>query len=348
MPTVSERDLRRFITQVFVARGMRTGDAEIVADSLVWANLRGVDSHGVIRVQRYLEMIDEGLMNVRPQIRIETRRPSAILVEADKAPGPVAMRMAADLLLERARAQGVAMAVIGQMTHAGALGYYTSRLAETGLATIAMSASVPLMPYHGAAIASLGTNPLSLAVPAGDVSQLLVLDMASSVVSLGKLLQARGSGASLEPGWFVDTHGNPTTDPKTAKMPLPIGGPKGSGLSLMIECFTSLLSGYSVLLSSLQQRTEPSPHRQSGTIIAIDVSAFVDRQSFYVEVRKLANEIKSLPRAPGIEHLLLPGERGYRCMVERSVNGIPLPARIWDEMNAIGKKLNVVELAIMP
>jgi LDH2 family malate/lactate/ureidoglycolate dehydrogenase len=344
MPIVSAENLRRFISEVFVARGMAPANAQVMADSLVWANLRGVDSHGVVRLQRYLEMIDEGLMNVVPAIRIETRAESALSIHADKAPGAVAMRLAADHLLKPAQTQGVAMALVSAMTHTGALGYYTSRLAEAGLASIAMSASVPLMPYHGAAIASLGTNPLSLAVPVGDESRPLVLDMASSVVSLGKLIQARRNGTSLEPGWFVDADGNPTTDAARAKMPLPFAGAKGSGLSLMIECFTSVLSGYSILSEALQQHSEPSPHRQSGMIIAIHVPTFIDLKSFYMEVQRLSKLIKTLPRVRGVDCLLLPGERGYLCMTERQVNGIPLPSSVCDELNSIGTKLNVVGL----
>ncbi len=344
MPIVSEQNLRRFISEVFVARGMAAANAQIMADSLVWANLRGVDSHGVVRLRRYLQMIEQGLMNVVPTIRIETRAGSALSIDADKAPGAVAMRTAADHLLKPAQTQGVAMAVVGAMTHTGALGYYTSRLAEAGLASIAMSASIPLMPYHGAAIASLGTNPLSLAVPAGDESRPLVLDMASSVVSLGKLIQARRSGTSLEPGWFVDADGNPTIDPGAAKMPMPFAGAKGSGLSLMIECFTSLLSGSSILSEALQQRSEPSRHRQTGMIIAINVSTFVDLKSFYTEVQKLSKLIKTLPRVRGVDCLLLPGERGYLCMTQRQMNGIPLPSSVCDELNSVGTKLNIVGL----
>jgi ureidoglycolate dehydrogenase (NAD+) len=347
MASVSEDELKRFIADVFMRRGAARIDAETIADALVWANLRGVDSHGVVRLPRYMELIDEGLMNVTPAMSVEGRAAAGLTVHADRAPGPVAMALALDEVIARAKQQGVALALVSRMTHSGALGYYTLKAAQAGMACLALNATIPLMPYHGAGGAAIGTNPLSIAVPGGEGADPLVFDMATSVVSLGKLLQARRNGTPLQPGRFVDGAGHPTTDPATASMTLPLGGPKGSGLSLMIECLTSLLVGNSIIADALDKTGEGGKHRQNALLLAIDVSAFVALAAFRDQVQRLVTVLKALSLAPGSETILMPGERGFRAMAERLSVGVPLPPAVLKELTAIAGRLDVSPLQMM-
>src|SRR5439155_512070 len=188
--------LERFATDVFARAGMPKADAVVVADVLVWANLRGVDTHGIMRVPRYVDLIETGDMNPRP------------------------------------------------------------------------------------AIAVPGAEPV-------------VLDMATSVVSMGKLNQAKRTGEPIPEGWALDKDGNPTTDPQAAQIPLPMAGPKGSGLSLMIECITSLVAANPLLAESLEGTPEGRRHRQNGFVMAIDLAQFGDPQGFRREVDRLVKALKS-------------------------------------------------------
>ena len=343
---VAAEDLRRFVVEVFAAVGMPSGEAETVADVLVWANLRGVDSHGVTRLPRYLEMIEQGLMNIAARPVLRDLAPSLFVVDADRAAGAVALTYALKELTARARLTGVAVAAVGPMTHSGALGYYTQKVAADGMACVAVNSTIPLMPYHGARGAALGSNPISIAVP-GAGADPMVFDMATSAVSAGKLMLARRSGTPLEPGTAVDADGKPTTDPKAAEMATPLGGPKGAGLALMIECLASLLSGHPIVAEALGKTGEGSRHRQNALLIAIDVARFVDLAVFRDQVAELVAALKALPLAPGSDAILMPGERGYRAAAQRSREGIPLPPPVIAELTAIAEQRALKPLVLM-
>jgi ureidoglycolate dehydrogenase (NAD+) len=341
---VSGGELNRFIGDVFERAGLSRDHARTLGDSLTWANLRGVDTHGVVRVPRYVEMIEQGLMNRLPNIELRRPTSSSVVLNADRAAGPVVMLQAVDELLALVKDHGLALALVNRMTHSGALGYYTSKVAAAGMACIAFNSGTPLMPYHGTRVAALGTNPISIAIPGGEGDP-LVFDMATSAVSLGKLILARKTNTPLEPGWAIDDAGNSTTDPKAAALTAPLGGPKGSGLAFMIECLAGLLGGNAIIADALLDKGESGAHRQNAMLIAIDVSRFLDLATFRAEVGRLVSAMKELPLAAGSESILMPGERGYRTMKKREQNGIPLPPPILSELTAIAAKLNVTPLA---
>lgn len=344
---VSAEDLERFIARAFVSVDMNDDHASMIAKALVWANLRGVDSHGVVRLSRYLEMVELGIMNVKAAPAISEPTAASVVIESDRAPGPVVMSLAVDRLIALAPRHGIAMALVGRMTHSGALGFYTEKLASAGLACIAINAGNPFMPYHGAHGAAIGTNPISIAVPGGD-EEPIVFDMASSAVSLGKLALARKTGAPLQPGWAVDEAGKPTTDAAHAIMTAPLGGPKGAGLALMIECLASLLSGHPLVADALQKTGEGAKHRQNALLVAIDIAKFIDLSEFRTQVERLVGALKDLPLAPESDEILMPGERGYRTSTERRSDGIPLPPAIVSELATVAERLGVRPLALKP
>jgi LDH2 family malate/lactate/ureidoglycolate dehydrogenase len=342
---VAASELTRFVVDVFAGAGMSRDHAAAVADALVWANLRGVESHGVVRIPRYLEMIEQGLMNVDPKPTCREPSASSIVIEADRAAGPVILTHAVRALVAKARRHGLAIAVVGRMTHSGALGFYTQKAAAEGLACIAVNSGIPLMPYHGARGAALGTNPISIAVP-GEHRDPIVFDMASSAVSAGKLALARKSGMPLETGWAVDEHGDPTIDPAAAAMSAPLGGPKGSGLALMIECLASVLAGHPIVSEALRNTGDGSRHRQNALLIAIDIARFVDLGEFRAQIGQLAAALKAMPPAGDSSDILLPGERGYRAAAKRRVDGVPLPPAVIAELAVIAERRRVRPLAL--
>ncbi|HKW38561.1 MAG TPA: Ldh family oxidoreductase [Burkholderiales bacterium] len=336
--TVTAEALTRFSTDVFSRAGLERSDAAIVAEVLVWANLRGIDTHGVLRIPRYVELIESGDMNPRPAIRIRTETPAAVLVEADRAAGPVAMMRGVAEAVRKARDAGVGLALVRATTHTAALGYYTLKIAGEGMAGIALAGSWPNVIYHGARAAGVSTSPISIAVPGGAP---VVLDMATSLVSMGKLNQAKKAGKPIPEGWALDAKGNPTTDPEAAQTPLPMGGAKGSGLSFMVECLASLITSNPLLAESLEGTPAGARHRQNGFVMAIDLAPFGDLAHFRHEVDRLVKVLKALPRAGSTEEILVPGERGARTLRERSREGIPLPPAVREELRALAEKLGV-------
>jgi ureidoglycolate dehydrogenase (NAD+) len=271
-------------------------------------------------------------------IRVDT--PASVLIEADRAPGPVAMTRGLSEAARKARDAGIGAAFVRGTTHTAALGYYTLAAAEQGMAAIAVSASWPNMAYHGARAAGVSTNPISIAVPGGERGP-LVLDMATGVVSMGRLAQAKKSGQPIPAGWALDQNGSPTTDSRAAQIPLPMAGPKGSGLSLMIECLASLIVSNPLLAETLEGTAEGRRHRQNGLIIAIDPARFGDRKRFAREVERVAKALKSLPIDPEAGEILLPGERGHRTLEKRTREGIPMARAVQEELGALANRLGV-------
>ena len=328
--------LRALVGDIFVRAGMTEPNARTVAEVLVWAELRGMGSHGVMRVPRYVDLMRRGDLNGRPQIKT-AESGATITIDADRAAGPVAMVHAAELAVVKARDTGIALALVRSTTHTGAIGYYTQLGARSGMATIAITASVPNMAYHGARAAGVSTAPLSIAVPGDD--EPLALDMGSGVISIGKLAQARRSGERLPDGAALDQRGMPTTDPRAASIPLPLGGPKGSGLALMIECLSSLLAGNPILAETLEGTPKGKRHYQNALVIAIDVARFLPLPEFKQQVKRLIGAIKALPPQPGAE-ILVPGERGRRNAAKRE-SDVPLPAPVLDELRTLAASLGV-------
>ena len=336
--------LTGFTREVFVSAGMSDGHAAIVADVLVWASLRGVDSHGVARIPMYVRLIDDGDLNLAPTIAVQTETVASVLFDADRAAGPIAMTTATRAAVRKAGDAGIGMALVRATTHTAALGYYTLTAAHEGMAGLALAASGPFMAYHGTRAAGVSTNPVSIAVPGGARGP-VVLDMATGVVARGKLVQARKTNQTIPAGWALDRDGNPTTDPQAALIPLPLGGPKGSGLSLLIELITSLLVSNPIIAGALEGAADGHRHRQNGLVLAIDLRRFGDPDLFRSEVDRVIAALKALPRAPGVVEVLMPGERGARALAARSRDGVPLPRAIVDELGGVAARFG---LALFP
>jgi len=332
---VGHDDLERFIAHAFETKGMGRADAAVVADVLVWANLRGVDGHGVARLPRYLQMIDRGEMNPRGRPRIAREGPAFFILDADRCAGPVAMMEAMNEAVGRAKRNGACIGLMRDATHAGAIGRYAHPAIAQGCACIILGAAFPFMPYHGARVASLPTAPVVMGVPTAQAGP-IVLDMASSIIAMGKIHEARARGEKLAKGVAIDARAKATTDAAKAAMPLPLGGPKGSGLSLMMEMMAGVLSGASILTKVLGPE-HSTRNAQNAFIAVMDVAAFRPDGGFGQDADALAELIKWLPLRDGFDELLLPGERGGRTEQERRRKGIPIPAETWNALKAVAK-----------
>jgi LDH2 family malate/lactate/ureidoglycolate dehydrogenase len=337
---VDAKALEAFTQEVFVRVGMPPEDAAIEAEVLVWANLRGVDSHGVLRIPWYVELAQKKEMNPRPAIRIEKETPATALLEADHAFGPVVTVHAMRQAIAKARAAGIGWVLIRNTTHQGAMAYYALMAAREGLAGLAIVCSPPNMAPHGARAAGLHNSPIAIAVPARR-HRPLVLDMATSVAAGGKLRLAVDKGIPLPPGWALDKEGNPTTDATRAAILVPFGGPKGSGLAMMFETLTSLMTGNPLLEPALFGEPGAGRHRQNSVVAAIDIGTFTDAERYRDHVDRLIDGLKALPKADGVSELLVPGEPEDRCAEERGRLGIPLPEGTVRNLRGVAARLDV-------
>ncbi len=337
---VSAEALKDFVKDIFRKSDVADDHAEIWADMLVWANLRGMDSHGVLRIPRYTAYMMNGNINAKPNIQVEKRSGAIAMIDSDWAPGPVALSAAMDEAIGRARECHIGWCIVRNITHGGAIGYFAMQAAREGFAGIVMTASRPMMAYYGAKAAGASTNPIAIAVP-GNEHPPIMLDMSTATASMGKVLSAQDAGTSIPEGWALDGAGNSTTDPNQAETLMPLGGAKGSGLSMMIECLVSLLAANPLIEPNIRPGANPTGYRQNGLCAAVDISAFTSLDGYRADVDSLAAGLKELPRADGVDEIYAPGERGDAVLRERSKNGIPLPKGTWDRLSAEADKLGI-------
>jgi LDH2 family malate/lactate/ureidoglycolate dehydrogenase len=337
--------LQTFMERVLEGAGMPAEDARIEAEVLVWANLRGVDSHGVLRIEWYLELIDKGVMNVRPDIRIEKETPATVVIDADHALGPVVTTFAMRKVMEKARVAGIGWGLIRNTTHQGAMGFYPLMAAREGMAGIAIVNGPPSMAPYGATAMGVHNTPIAIAVPSRARPPLMI-DIAMSVAAGGKLRLAKDKGIPIPLGWMLDREGKPTTDAHRAHTLLPIAGPKGSGLAIMFECLTGMMVGDPLLEPALRKVPGADVHRQHGIVAAIDIAAFTDVERFRDHVDGLVAELKKLPKAEGVTEILVPGELEDKTEAERRAGGIPLPAGTVQKLEIAGRRFGVATPAM--
>jgi ureidoglycolate dehydrogenase (NAD+) len=323
MPTIVAEDLRRFAKDLLHKGGFAEADAAQMADLLIWANLRGVDSHGVLRIPRYLEMLSLGMVNANHSIKTAHQFGAICVLDADKAPGAVAMNRAVLEASTIAGKFGMGWCSIRNTSHAGAIGYFVDQLANMGMIGIAITASKPLMTYYGAKGEALSSNPLAIGVPRADGGAPIILDMSTAAVALGKIMAAKDANKSIPIGWGVDAEGGDTTDPHEVTAVLPMAGAKGSGLSLMTEVLCSILAGNPSIAPAL---TGGKGGGFNGMVLAIDPRAFEDQTAILNDVRSLADAIHQLAPASGFDRVRLPGERGFETARNRKAHGVPVAA----------------------
>lgn len=332
--------LLAFVSASFTAAGVERAMADTWADVLVWANLRGVDSHGVLRIPRYLDLLAMKAINPTPNITVERRAGAIAVMEADRAPGPVAMTRAMEEAIARARDVHIGWCAVRNITHAGAVGYYALQAVEAGMAGMVMTASGPMMAYHGSSKAGVSTNPLAIAVPA-KTRRPFLFDMSTASVPNGKVLDARDRGVEVPRGWGIDAEGRETIDPNKITTLLPVGGAKGSGLSFMLECLCSLAVGNPRIAPALSSGGGNESPLMNGVAMAIDLRAIGDLDQFTQAADRLGDAIADLPPAQDVERVLLPGERGDHVLAERQAAGIPIAKGTWSRIVSAAQRVGV-------
>ena len=338
MPRIAHQELTELVTQTFTKAGTPQAHAEIVSNHLVASNLAGHDSHGVMRIIQYVAAIGSG--EIDPQARPSTLSdsPSGASLAGNRAFGQVAGYDCMSLAIEKAREMGVAAVTVSNCYHSGQIGTYAEQAAEAGMIGIHMGTSNPNMVYHGARVGGVATSPMAISVPRGD-GKIISLDMATAIAGVGKLMAHKATNTPLGEGWALDGDGNPTTDPQKAEVPTPLGGPKGSGLSLMFECITSLMVGPSLI--GRWVTGEAQVHKQNVVLVAVDIGAFIDLDDYKAEADYLVGALKDLPRADGVDEIFMPGERGDAMYEQRLRDGIPVPAKVWADIGKVAERFGV-------
>jgi LDH2 family malate/lactate/ureidoglycolate dehydrogenase len=319
---------------------MSDENARITADVLVWADLRGADTHGVARIPRYVEMIEAEEMNPKPAMRVRKETAASVLIDADRAAGPVAMASAMSAAVRKARDVGVGVALVRATTQTASLGYYTEAAAREGMAAIALAGPGRALDTRGARAPAGSPGPNSIAVPGGDGGP-VVLDVGSAVVALGRLLQNRKAERRNLWGRGLYRGGYPTVNTREAPGPLSLGGPKRLGVSLLIHCVSSMVVARPLLGRSLEGGARGGLRAQNGLAIAIDVARFCDPATFGREVGRLANVLRGLAHDPRVDEILAPGAPRNRTLERRSRDGIPIPHAIVDKLKVLAERLGV-------
>jgi ureidoglycolate dehydrogenase (NAD+) len=330
--------LQAFTAEVFERLGMPPEDAQTEAEVLIWANLRGVDSHGVLRIPSYARSVENGHMNPRPDIRVTKETPATLLIDCDHAFGPVVTVLAMERVIAKAREVGIGWAVLRETTHQGAIGYYPLIAVEQDMAGIALVCSPPNTAPYGARVPGVHNAPIAIGVPA-KTHRPLLLDMATSVAAGGKVMLARDKDIAMPEGWAIDKAGYPTTDPNQVGALLPTGAYKGSGLAIMFESLSGIMVGNPLLGPVLSGGQRPDA--QNSVVAAIDISVYTDVEGYKANVDTLIEGLKALPPADGFDEVLVPGEPEDRTYEQRKRDGIPLPHGTVRNLREVAGKLGI-------
>lgn len=335
MPVPPER-LVSFTTACLEKLGLAAADARLVADTLVAANLRGVDSHGVVRLPHYATRLRNGSVNARPRITVRRTAPSAAVVEGDAGMGQVVATRAMKEAIQLAKESGVGAVVARNSSHCGACAYFVEMAVKQNMIGIALTHTDSIMVPPGMKRIFLGSNPIAFGAPG--TKEPVIIDMSTTHVAWGKILVARQEGKPIPPDWAVDTQGRPTTDANQAVGLAPTGGHKGYALALMIEILCAQLAGVPFARHVTKMYGELDKPRNLGHfLMALDVERFVEEHDFRTQVAALLDDIHA-------EGALAPGDPERQSAERRTREGIAIPEPTLDELNALARELGVAPL----
>lgn len=339
---VNAKALKNCCDGIFTAAGMAKADAGLVSDSLIQADLMGMNSHGVMRVPVYVRRIEAGATKALSAIEIVKESGTTTLIDGHNGMGQVIATRAMAICLEKAEQSGVAFTAVRGSNHFGmALTYSTMALPHDMIGMVFTSPAAKLMAPWGGAEPILDNNPFSFAVPAGREYP-VVLDMATSVVARGKIAVAAKKGQKIPLDWALTAAGLPTDDPAEAfnGILLPTGGYKGYGLTVIVGILSAVLSGAAILASEVTDfyNDVERPQNIGHLFGAMKLDRFCEPNVFKAKMDAMIREIKNCRLAPGADQILLPGEREFITAAENQAKGIPLAGSVITDLNALARK----------
>ncbi|MFZ2023809.1 MAG: Ldh family oxidoreductase [Terracidiphilus sp.] len=325
------------------AAGMSAKDAQIFADALVDADLHGVSTHGLSRLNIYLKRIELGLIDPKAELRVDREAGAILALDAGNGLGQVQAVKALEMLIPIAEKNGIAAATIRNSQHFGALSYYCNRAAERGCVLLAMTNCEPAMSPAGGADAFFGTNPIAASFPTGK-GFAIKIDLSTSAIARGNIIAAAKKNESIPLGWALDADGLPTTDAQKALVGtvLTMAGHKGYALALMVEMLSGVLSGAAIGSDIGSMYKNMDRKQDVGHFFCLlHINAFVDYAEFIHRVDETIDRLKAGKKMAGVDEILVPGERSSRIAKENKKNGVPVGPETWKELADWCRKLNV-------
>ena len=347
MKLLSISEAEHFISTALQAVQVPAADALLVAQLMVKSDLVGADGHGIFRLPAYLKRIRAGGVNLQPNIHIERDQGATALINGDNALGHLVMNKAIELALKKVKQHSVCWIGSHYGNHSGAASVYVRKLAEQGYIGIYMAVGNAnhMAPWGGIDLL-LSTNPIAIAVPAGN-GPMVLLDIATTVAAYGKVKVAAQKGESIPEGWMIDRYGQPITDPKKSGEGslLPIGAYKGYGLAVMIGLLAGALNNAAVGKGTIDFNAHHDLVTNTGqTIIAVDPSAFGDKEQFIDRVITLVHDLKSSSTLPGVKEIRVPGEGAAKTMSERIEMGIPITPELLEALNQCAQECRIPKI----
>lgn len=334
--------LESFIKELFMKTKMSEDDSAFHAKALVYTNLWGVDSHGVIRVPAYFRRMQNGAINIKPDIKVRRGSLGLEVLDGDNGAGFIVGRQAMSRAIELADEHNVGVVGAIRSNHFGATAIYARMAVEKGMVGIAMTNVMPLIVAPGASKPVVGNNPFAIAIPTfGDFP--FVLDMALSKVAGGKLTLAIKKKERIPMDWATDSNGRPTDDPEEAfkGFLLPMGGFKGLGLAYAVDILSGVITGgvFSHQMKSMYANPE-DPSLTCHLMMAIKISSIIDEEEMKDKMAQYHSRLKETPMWDGSE-MYLPGEPEYLSYIEKKKIGIPVPIKTYEELQELSKEMKI-------
>ena len=314
------------VTQLATKMGVLTADAALFAEVLVDADLQGVSTHGISRLNIYLKRIQLGIIDPKAKLSIDQQAGSVLVLDAGNGLGQIQARKALDLLIPMARQNGVAVATVRNSQHFGALSWYCNYAASQEMVLLAMTNCEPAMSPEGGYEAFFGTNPIATSFPTGKGFPVKI-DLATSGVARGNIIAAQKRKEPIPLGWALDPEGNPTTDASQALLGtvLTMARHKGYALAMMVELFSGVLSGAAIGPEVGSMYKNLDRKQDVGHFFCLfDVKAFLDYDDYVRRIDETIDHIKATKKRPGVEEILVPGERSARKAAVNLAKGIPV------------------------
>ncbi|MEG9295283.1 ureidoglycolate dehydrogenase [Mangrovibacillus sp. Mu-81] len=330
---VSHEELQKLAASKLVQAGLDLNHAEVTAQVLVHADLRGVSSHGVLRTEHYVRRLNEGGLNKNPSFSFDQTGPCSGIFDGDDGLGHAVAKQAMNEAITLAKENGIGMITVMNSSHCGALSYFVQQAAEQGLIGVAMTHTDKIVVPFGGAEPFLGTNPIAYGFPA-KTNKPIILDMATSNAALGKILYAKEAGKDIPDGWGVDEDGKSTTDPNKVRALTPFAGPKGYGLGMVVDIFSGLLAGAAFGPHISKMYGDYNKTRKLGHYVcAINPSFFTNKEDFLTRMDGMINEIHQVKPADGFDQVFVPGEPEQLKEEKHLQDGVPITESVYQYLS---------------
>ncbi|MFC1738910.1 Ldh family oxidoreductase [Planctomycetota bacterium] len=337
---VPATELKEFVKSIFIRADVPEEHAAIVADCLVTANLSGVDSHGIVRLAHYISRLENGTIKPCPNLAFQKTAPSLGILNGDDGLGHVVIYHACEHAMKLAEESGTGAVSVKNSSHPGMLGFYLMNIISAGYSGLITAATDPFLIPFGARKPFFGTNPIAFGFPTHGIP--VILDMATTSIPYGKVALAKAEGKSIPSDWGFNEEGNPTNDPHKIVGLHPIAGAKGSGLAMIIDIFSSILSGMPCGPHINKMYIEMGQPRKLGHFIWIlDIKKLMPIEFFKQRLGDMLSEFGELRPAEGFNHIYYPGQIEGERRQERAKDGIPIDPGLYRELQGLAEKFDI-------